>query len=83
MASRNTKVGVLCSDLGITRQTLYRQVDPEGNLRPYGQKLLNGPKPATKLDEWEQDGTGRPGTVSPTIAAGSTRPASQPSPYRC
>lgn len=49
MASRDTKVGVLCSELGITRQTLYRHVDPKGNLRPDGQKLLNGQKPATKL----------------------------------
>jgi DNA invertase Pin-like site-specific DNA recombinase len=41
MASRDTKVGVLCSELGITRQTLYRHVDPQGNLRPDGQKLLD------------------------------------------
>jgi DNA invertase Pin-like site-specific DNA recombinase len=46
MASRDTKVGVLCSELGITRQTLYRHVDPEGNLRPDGQKLLGGQKQA-------------------------------------
>ena len=37
MASRDTKVSVLCSELGITRQTLYRHVDPQGNLRPDGQ----------------------------------------------
>ncbi len=34
-------VGALCAELGITRQTLYRQVDPEGKLRPDGEKLLN------------------------------------------
>lgn len=28
MASRDTKVGVLCSELGITRQTLYRSHSP-------------------------------------------------------
>lgn len=46
MASRDTKVGELCAELGITRQTLYRHVDPEGNLRPDGQKLLSGQKAA-------------------------------------
>ncbi len=46
MASRDTKVSVLCSVLGITRQTLYRHVDPKGNLRPDGQKLLCGQKQA-------------------------------------
>jgi len=47
MASRDTKVGVLCAELGITRQTLYRHVDPGGNLRPDGQKLLKRQKQAT------------------------------------
>lgn len=46
MASRDTKVGDLCAELGITRQTLYRHVDPTGKLRPAGQKLLGGGKPA-------------------------------------
>jgi DNA invertase Pin-like site-specific DNA recombinase len=46
MASRDTKVSVLCSELGITRQTLYRHVDPKGNLRPDGQKLLSRQKQA-------------------------------------
>ncbi len=41
MASRDTKVGMLCSELGITRQTLYRHVDPNNNLRPDGRKLLD------------------------------------------
>jgi hypothetical protein len=49
MASRDTKVGVLCTELGITRQTLYRHVDPEGNLRPDGQKLLDGRKLTTRI----------------------------------
>jgi len=33
-------VGELCTGLGITRQTLYRHVDPKGALRPDGEKLL-------------------------------------------
>jgi DNA invertase Pin-like site-specific DNA recombinase len=49
MTSRDTKVGELCTELGITRQTLYRHVDPKGNLRPDGQKLLNGQKPTTRI----------------------------------
>jgi DNA invertase Pin-like site-specific DNA recombinase len=45
MANRDTKVGELCAELGITRQTLYRHVAPDGSLRSDGQKLLNGGKP--------------------------------------
>ena len=40
MANRDTKVGELCDELEITRQTLYRHVSPEGELRPDGKKLL-------------------------------------------
>ena len=40
MGQPETKVGELCAELGITRQTLYRHVDPKGALRPDGQKLL-------------------------------------------
>src|SRR3954466_11951674 len=40
MANRDTKVGELCTELGITRQTLYRHVGPNGELRPDGRKLL-------------------------------------------
>lgn len=40
MADRNTKVGELCRELGITRQTLYRHVGPQGELREDGHKLL-------------------------------------------
>ncbi len=36
----DTKVGALCTELGITRQTLYRHVSPEGELRPDGLRLL-------------------------------------------
>jgi len=40
MGQRETKVGELCRELGVTRQTLYRHVDPNGALRPDGEKLL-------------------------------------------
>src|SRR5450755_3828817 len=36
MGKRETNVGVLCEELGITRQTLYRHVAPDGALRPDG-----------------------------------------------
>ena len=40
MGQRETKVSDLCAELGITRQTLYRHVSPQGELRPDGTKLL-------------------------------------------
>ena len=40
MGQRETKVSDLCAELGITRQTLYRHVSPQGELRPDGAKLL-------------------------------------------
>ena len=40
MASRDTKISELCDELGIKRQTLYRHVSPDGDLRPDGKKLL-------------------------------------------
>lgn len=40
MGQPGTKVADLCSELGITRQTLYRHVSPKGELRPDGMKLL-------------------------------------------
>ena len=40
MGQPGTKVGELCSELGITRQTLYRHMDPNGVLRTDGEKLL-------------------------------------------
>jgi DNA invertase Pin-like site-specific DNA recombinase len=40
MAKRGTRVGDLCRELGITRQTLYRFVDPKGAIRADGVKLL-------------------------------------------
>ena len=41
MGQPETKVGVLCAELNITRQTLYRHVSPKGELRPDGLKLLS------------------------------------------
>ncbi len=40
MGKKDTKVGELCRELGITRQTLYRHVSPTGTLRPDGEKLI-------------------------------------------
>ena len=40
MGQPETKVGALCQELGVTRQTLYRHVSPTGELRPDGTKLL-------------------------------------------
>lgn len=41
MGQPETKVGDLCKELGITRQTLYRHVSPKGELRGDGEKLLS------------------------------------------
>ena len=35
-----TRVGILCKELGISRQTLYRFVGPDGSLREDGRKVL-------------------------------------------
>src|ERR1700729_1989750 len=40
MATGDTKVGDLCKELGVRRQTLYRFVGPKGEPRPDGAKLL-------------------------------------------
>ena len=40
MGKRETNVGTLCEELGITRQTLYRHVAPDGTLRADGKKAL-------------------------------------------
>ena len=47
MGQPGTKVGELCAELGVTRQTLYRHVDPNGALRPDGDKLLARKKSQT------------------------------------
>ncbi|SEO43205.1 Site-specific DNA recombinase [Methylobacterium sp. ap11] len=43
MGQSETKVSALCAELGVTRQTLYRHVDANGQLRPDGMKLLGRP----------------------------------------
>jgi hypothetical protein len=40
MGKPETKIGELCAELGIVRQTLYRHVGPDGLIRPDGRKLL-------------------------------------------
>lgn len=40
MGKPETKVGELCAELKITRQTLYRFVGPKGELRNDGERLL-------------------------------------------
>ncbi len=40
MANRDTSVSELCEELGIKPVTLYRYVDPNGNLREYGRRVL-------------------------------------------
>ena len=40
MGQKETVVSELCKELGITRQTLYRHVGPDGDLREDGKKLL-------------------------------------------
>jgi transposase-like protein len=42
MGQQETVVGELCRELGVTRQTLYRSVAPDGSLREDGSKLLEG-----------------------------------------
>jgi len=41
MRQPDTIVSTLCQELGITRQTLYRHISPDGQLRADGAKLLN------------------------------------------
>jgi len=41
MASRDTSVADLCRELGVKPVTLYRYVDPNGNLRDYGKRVLS------------------------------------------
>lgn len=43
MGKPETKIEPLCRELGITRQTLYRHVAPDGSLRDHGAKLLGQP----------------------------------------
>lgn len=40
MKNKDTVVSELCRELGVSRQTLYRYVGPDGNLREYGKQVL-------------------------------------------
>jgi DNA-binding phage protein len=40
MGQPETVVSKLCKELGVTRQTLYRHLGPDGVLRHDGQKML-------------------------------------------
>lgn len=40
MGQRETVVSELCKELGVTRQTLYRHIGPDGSLRRDGLKIL-------------------------------------------
>jgi len=40
MGKPETKIAALCRELGVSRQTLYRHVSPDGALREHGSKLL-------------------------------------------
>lgn len=42
IGKRETVVSSLCTELGVTRQTLYRHVAPDGSLRPDGERVLAG-----------------------------------------
>ncbi len=41
MARRDASVSELCKELGVHPVTLYRYVDPNGNLRDYGKRVLS------------------------------------------
>jgi DNA invertase Pin-like site-specific DNA recombinase len=41
MGKPETKIGDLCTELGVCRQTLYRHVGPDGTIRADGKKLLD------------------------------------------
>lgn len=40
MKSKDTNVGELCREIGVSRQTLYRYVSPDGDLRKNGRLVL-------------------------------------------
>ena len=49
MGQPGTKIGELCAELGVTRQTLYRHVTPQGELRPDGLSVLCRQKTSKRL----------------------------------
>jgi DNA invertase Pin-like site-specific DNA recombinase len=55
MGQPETNVGALYKELGITRQTLYRHVAPDGSLRDDGRRLVN---PKAEKGEMAKSGKG-------------------------
>src|SRR5207244_11138203 len=51
MGQKETKVADLCSELGITRQTLYRHVAPDGTLRKDGLRYLKEERYAVRKND--------------------------------
>lgn len=49
MGQPDTSAGDLCTELGITRQTLCRHVSPTGELRESGRKLLSSRRQPSKV----------------------------------
>ena len=49
MAKRDMSVSKLSRELGIRPASLYRHVDPKGNLRDYGRRVLNSYEPYRHL----------------------------------
>ena len=58
MGQPGTRIRELCVELGVSRQTLYRHMNPTGQLRPDGERLLgrkrrvgsNGPKSSIRKE---------------------------------
>jgi DNA invertase Pin-like site-specific DNA recombinase len=50
MGKPETVIGSLCQEMGISRQTLYRHVGPDGTLRKDGKKLLASRQDASTLN---------------------------------
>jgi DNA invertase Pin-like site-specific DNA recombinase len=42
LASRDTTVGALCDELGVSKTALYRNLTPDGQLRENGRRVLAG-----------------------------------------
>jgi hypothetical protein len=40
LGKKETVVGYLCKELGITRPTIYRYVGPDGKIWEYGKRVL-------------------------------------------
>jgi hypothetical protein len=92
MGKPETKIGELCAELGIVRQTLYRHVGPDGTLRPDGKKLLAPRGGEVRLRGLDAPGsfnrprgTCLPGpdeSTSPGVRSGSARRSAGRSPSR-